>query len=284
MLARPAPAKVNLGLHVLRRRADGYHDLATVFVPLSWSDHLAAEPAAALGLACSDPALPTDAGNLVWRAAAALARHAGIAPAASLSLTKRVPYGAGLGSGSSDAAAALQLLADLWDLAVPGTEMQALALALGSDVPFFLDPRPALGTGRGERLEPLRNANGSAWTCPFSLVVAVPPVQVSTAEAFAGIAPCERGRADLAAAVVSDDLERWDRDLTNDFQPTVEARHPAIRAAREALRAHGAGFAALSGTGSAVVGAFEDPAAAGSAARALAGNGLRTHVEPTARG
>ena len=280
--SRLAPAKVNLGLHVLSRRPDGFHDLATVFVPLGWSDRLAAAPAPDLTLTTTDPALPTDGGNLVVRAAVALRQWAaaqGTAPAgARLHLDKRVPYGAGLGSGSSDAAATLRLLAELWDLSVPPADLAALALGLGSDVPFFLDPVPAHATGRGERLVRLVGADGSAWRCPFWLVVAVPDVHVSTAGAFAGVVPSDRGRPDLAAAVVSDDPGRWRAEVTNDFQRSVETAHPAVRDVRERLEAAGAELAVLSGTGSAVVGVFGGEAAA---RRAAAGLGhCRVWVEP----
>ena len=274
---RTAPAKLNLGLHVLRKRLDGYHDLESAFVPIGWSDVLTAAPATELTLSCSDPDLPTDGGNLVVRAARALAAHAGIEAHASLHLEKCVPYGAGLGSGSSDAATALRLLADLWRLGVPENEMHALAAGLGSDVPFFLDGVPALATGRGERLEPLVRPDGTPWRCPFWLVVAVPPVHVSTAEAYRAVTPRAENRSCIAATVVSDDLARWRRDLVNDFEAPIVARHPAIGEARDALVDAGAGYAAMSGSGSAVFGAFDAEAPARAAARL---SGCRTWVEP----
>ncbi|HEX8385506.1 MAG TPA: 4-(cytidine 5'-diphospho)-2-C-methyl-D-erythritol kinase, partial [Rubricoccaceae bacterium] len=218
-LTRAAPTKVNVGLRVLRMRPDGYHDLETVLVPVGWSDQLEAAPAARLRLTCSDPALPTDDGNLVVKAAHRLAAWAGSELGADLHLEKRAPYGAGLGSGSSDAAAALLLLVDVWGLSsVPEADLQALAAGLGSDVPFFLYGCPALATGRGEELSALKGRDGSPWKCPFWLVVAVPPVHVSTAEAYRLVVPDGRSRPDLAAAIVSDDLGRWRREVTNDFE------------------------------------------------------------------
>ncbi len=280
--ARRAPAKVNLGLHVLRRRSDGFHDLSTVFMPVGWADVLTAEPARALSLTTTDPHLPTDGTNLVVRAARALQAWAGGTRGAALHLDKLVPYGAGLGGGSSDAATALRLLVDLWGLNVPEAQLHALALRLGSDVPFFLDPVAAYGTGRGERLAPLVGSDGAPWRCPFALVVAVPPVPVSTAEAFASVTPDGHGRPDLVAAVTSDDLRRWRMEATNDFQPAIEASYPVVREVRQSLERHGAGYAALSGTGSAIVGAFEDAAAANEAAHALAAT-CRVWAEPPAR-
>jgi len=268
--ARRAPAKVNLGLHVLRRRPDGFHDLATVFLPIGWADRLSGRPGGEIALTTSDPGLPTDRSNLIVRAALSLRQWAGDPGlGAAMHLDKRVPYGAGLGGGSSDAAAALRLLSSLWALDVPEADLHALALDLGSDVPFFLDGVPAHGTGRGEQLAPLHDADGRPYRCPFWLVVAVPPVHVSTAEAFAGIAPDADSRPDLAAAVTSNDLARWRAEVTNDFQRPVEAAHSEIRAAREGLLAAGAGHAVLSGTGAAVVGVFEDEDGAVEAAETL---------------
>ncbi len=268
-LARDAPAKLNLGLRVLRRRPDGYHDLETAFLPIGWADRLTAQHSPGLTLACSDPALPTDASNLVVRAALALARHAGVEPRAALTLSKRVPYGAGLGGGSSDAAAALRLCAGLWHLDVSEPDLHALAAGLGSDVPFFLVGAPALATGRGERLDRLIRDDGTPWHCPFALVVAVPDVHVSTAEAYALVTPDDRPRPDLRAAVLSDDLARWQREIANDFEAPLCARHPAIALARDALRDAGAGYAAMSGSGSAVFGVFADAARARAAAERL---------------
>ena len=277
MLSESAPAKLNLGLHVLRRRPDGFHDLDTVFLPVGWSDRLTAEPADTLALTTTDPALPTDGRNLVVRAARALAAWGGVEAGARLSLDKRVPYGAGLGGGSSDAAAALRLLARLWDLSVPDDGLADLALGLGSDVPFFLDGRPARATGRGERLAPLLGAAYAPYRCPFWLVVAVPPVHVGTAEAYGLVTPRDGDRPALAAAVVSNDLARWRAELVNDFQAPVEAAHPEVAAVRRALAEGGAGYTSLSGSGSAVFGAFETEAAARAAAGGVAG---RVWVEP----
>ena len=281
-LRRPAPAKLNLGLHVLRKRPDGFHDLASAFVPIGWADAVTATDGPALSLTCSDPALPTDGGNLVLQAARALAEHAGHRGGAALHLDKRVPYGAGLGSGSSDAAATLRLLSGLWGLGTPEAELARLALGLGSDVPFFLVGAPALATGRGEVLAPITGADGAPWRCPFWLVVAVPPVHVPTARAYGLVAPRAAGRPDLAGALVSDDLARWRAELTNDFQAPVEAAFPGVAAARRALEDAGAGYASLSGSGGAVFGAFADAAAARAAAAALSRT-CRVWTEPPAR-
>lgn len=276
---RLAPAKVNLGLRIPRRRPDGYHELESVFLPLAWADTVSAEPASALSLTCSDPALPTDRGNLVWRAAEALSDWAGIAPEARLHLDKQVPYGAGLGSGSSDAAAALRLLAGLWRLEVPEPAMHGLAAGLGADVPFFLLDGPALATGTGTTLSPLHSAESEPYRCPFALVVAVPDVHVPTAEAYSWITPEAPDLPPLAEAVASNDLARWRAEVTNAFEAPVVERFPAVGALRDGLLARGAGWAALSGSGSAVVAAFEATRAAQDAADAARASGARVHLE-----
>ena len=267
---RAAPAKLNLGLHVLRRRPDGYHDLDTVFVALPWHDTLAAAPAADLRLTVEGADLPVGDDNLVVRAARVLAAHAGVTAGAALRLDKRLPHGAGLGGGSSDAAAALRLLADLWRLDVPADTMHALARGLGADVPFFLDPRPMRATGIGDVLAPLVDDGGDPYVLPFPLVVAVPEgVRVSTAEAYRLVRPNDRDRADVGAVVASNDLDRWRRDLVNDFEAPVVAAHPPLAALRAALADAGAAYVSMSGSGAAFCGVFEDEAAATGAAEAL---------------
>ncbi|RMF57012.1 MAG: 4-(cytidine 5'-diphospho)-2-C-methyl-D-erythritol kinase [Bacteroidetes bacterium] len=283
LLERLAPAKINLGLHVLRRRPDGYHDLETVFLRIGWADRLTARPGETLRMTCSDPALPTDERNLCMKAARALQRAFGVTHGAALHLEKHVPYGAGLGGGSSDAAATLLLLSDLWGLDAPPDRLHALAAGLGSDVPFFLGPEAAFATGRGERLTPLLDpATGAPYRFPFALVVAVPPVHVATAEAYRLVRPRATGRPDLRAVVTSNDLARWRAELVNDFEAPVMAAFPGIRTAREVLVAAGAGYAALSGSGAAVFGVFEAEAAARTAAEAARHAGCRvwTNVAP----
>lgn len=270
-----APAKLNLGLHVLRRRADGYRDLDTVFVAIPWHDTLTASPSETLAFSSDDPSLPTDASNLVVKAALALAEVAGVEPNAALHLAKRIPHGAGLGGGSSDAAAALQTLTHLWKIDVSDEALHALAARLGSDVPFFLDPRPMHATGRGERLAPLVFPDGSSYTLPYPLVVAVPTVHVSTADAYRLVRPNDTNRADLAETVRSNDLDRWRCDLVNDFEAPVVAAFPALAAVRTALGDAGAAYVSMSGSGSAFFGVFEEAARAAQAAEALAASGNR---------
>lgn len=264
---RAAPAKLNLGLHVLARRADGFHELDTVMVAVGWHDHLAFEPGRAFRFSCSDKTLPTDDGNLVVRAARRLAEAAGIEPTGHLYLDKFLPYGAGLGGGSSDAAHTLRLLAKAWGIDL---DLHPLAAELGSDVPFFLTDAPQRATGRGERLDRL-----DGYRLPYPLAIVAPHAHVATGSAYGLVTPRADGRPDLEAVVRSNDLDRWRRELVNDFEAPVAAAFPPVAEALALVEAAGAGYAALTGSGGAVFGVFTDDGAARGAAEAAEAAGLR---------
>ena len=276
-LQERAPAKINLGLHVLRRRPDGYHDIDTVMLPIGWQDTLTVEPAGAFGFTCSDAALPTDERNLCVRAALLLAERAGVAPRGRLHLEKRVPHGAGLGGGSSDAAHTLRLLTRFWRLSLPSGTLHELATTLGSDVPFFLHDGAMQATGRGELLAPLGD---EPYRLPYALAVVMPPVRVPTASAYALVRPDDHARPDLGALVRSNDLDRWRRDLVNDFEPPILARHPEVREAKGRLLNAGAGYAAMSGSGAAVYGVFEEAERAREVAEAVRRDGWAASWAP----
>jgi 4-diphosphocytidyl-2-C-methyl-D-erythritol kinase len=279
-LTQDAPAKINLGLHVLRRRPDGYHDIETVFHRIDWADTITAAPAESLSLTCSDPSLPTDADNLCLQAAQRLATAFDVTRGAELHLEKRVPYGAGLGSGSSDAAATLRLLTRLWNLTPSPETLKEIGRSIGADVPFFLQDAPAAhATGRGDTLLPL-SKDGALYRLPFSLLVAVPPVEVSTPWAYAQVTPRDASRTDLRHIVCSNDLSRWRNALTNDFETPVADATPAVDAVRTALRDTDAAYVSLSGSGSAVYGVFEDARAVRTAREALESSDARVHVMP----
>lgn len=272
-LEGPAPAKLNLGLHVLRRRDDGYHDIDTVFVRIPWCDRVSVEPAATLTMTTDHPGLPVDERNLCIQAARRLRDQAGLQDGARIHLEKRIPFGAGLGGGSSDAATTLMLLARLWKVPASRVDLKAIALSVGSDVPFFLGPPVARGQGRGERLEPLPVPD---LLRRGTLVVAVPPVAVSTAEAYRGVQASDTGRPSLPEVVASPRVERWRTALRNDFEETVSRMEPGIARALGLLADSGAGYAALSGSGSAVFGLYSSDSAARRAARILDADGCTT--------
>jgi len=213
------------------------------------------------------------------KAAQRFPEHCGVQGGVALHLGKRLPYGAGLGGGSSDAAATLHLLAVWFGVHAGEEALHHLASALGSDVPFFLGADAARGTGRGTDLSPLTFPDGSAYHFPYALVVAVPDVHISTAEAYGVITPHALNRPDLLELVTSNDLDRWRSALVNDFEAPIMTRHPAIRAVKETLVEAGAGYAAMSGSGSAVFGVFTEDAEALAAAEALGHQGMRVWTD-----
>ncbi|APD48629.1 4-(cytidine 5'-diphospho)-2-C-methyl-D-erythritol kinase [Synechococcus sp. CS-602] len=291
-----APAKINLHLEVLGLRPDGFHELAMVMQSLDLADELAlsARTDGLLHLVCDQPALPTDGSNLILRAAEALRRRVQRPElGADLALVKRIPVGAGLAGGSSDAAATLLGLNQLWDLALTGDDLQALAQELGSDVPFCLAGGTQLCFGRGERLEPFSSADLPNSAVPNSalfnwsvLLIKDPTASVSTPWAYGR---CRELRGDfylereldfeerrqslrqgpLLAALAG---ERPLPPLRNDLQSVVEPEQASVRQGLALLRqADGALGVAMSGSGPSLFALFADPAAAEAARAQLAG-------------
>ncbi|HEV3468784.1 MAG TPA: 4-(cytidine 5'-diphospho)-2-C-methyl-D-erythritol kinase [Pyrinomonadaceae bacterium] len=254
----PAFAKINLGLRVLGRRPDGYHEIRTVFQTVTLRDRLTFEslPGGRLELACDAADVPADESNLVHRAAVALRERFGVRVGARVELEKTIPPGAGLGGGSSDAAAALLGFARLWRLGARWPELREAAAGLGADVPFFLTGGTALGEGTGAEITPLADAPER------HLLIVTPGVKVSTAEAYKALNARALTKADRAANLSVSRAESQIRDslrgvVPNDFEAAVFGLHPEIGRAREALAAAGAAGAALSGSGSSVYGFFE---------------------------
>ncbi len=171
-LQAQAFAKINLSLEVIGRRADGYHDVATVMQTIDLADTLTITPSPNLAVECDSPDLSAER-NIVWDAAVALARHAGVAPAARIYIEKRIPVAAGLGGGSADAAAALRGLNLLWDLELAEAELVSVAAGLGSDVPFLLNGGTALGEGKGDRIKRLPAAK------PMVALLVIPPTTIA---------------------------------------------------------------------------------------------------------
>jgi 4-diphosphocytidyl-2-C-methyl-D-erythritol kinase len=246
-----ASAKVNLALEVLGKRGDGYHEIATVLQAVDLFDRLTVETADTLSLHADDPELPTDEGNLVMRAARLLQKTAGIDRGARIELQKRIPVAAGLGGGSSDAAATLWGLNRLWGLRWPRARLQALAVELGMDVPFFLRGGAALGTGRGERLTEISSA-------VLALVLVNPRFPVSTAETYGRVTPAmysdgHRSRV-MAEALARRGAGRVAASLYNGLELAVREGYPQIGQMEAALMAAGALGAMMSGSGPTVFG------------------------------
>ena len=252
-------AKINWSLRITAKRADGYHDLETVFQTISLHDTIGISRADQFTIACDDPLVPGDETNLVMRAARALG-----APPVHFVLQKRIPAGGGLGGGSSNAAATLLALDEMFQLRTPHQRLHEIALSLGSDVPFFLVGGTAYATGRGEELTPLRAA------APIPLLLVFPEERVSTAEAFSLIRQYSRPLGiDRYRQIVDDDLLAHADLLVNDFETPMFARIPRLRELRDRLAASGAVWARMTGSGSTIVGAFRSQALRDAARGAL---------------
>jgi len=259
-----APAKVNLRLRVLGKRADGYHDIDTLFQAIDLADEVCVRlGGTGVRLAVAGADLGPTEDNLAFRAAARLMAEARFEGGCEIHLAKRVPAGAGLGGGSSDGAAVLRCVARLLGVAEGDARLARVAAELGSDVPFFLGPSAlARGRGRGERLEPIAPLPAA------DFVVVSPPVHVSTAAAYRALTSSRRGmvRALEPDAGVPRSWTEVAAIAANDFQSVIEQAHPEIHRALEALEATGSSFAAMSGSGSSVFGHFDDRANAERAA------------------
>jgi 4-diphosphocytidyl-2-C-methyl-D-erythritol kinase len=263
-----ARAKLNLYLHVLGRRDDGYHLIDSLVVFAAVHDTVAVRPAADLSLAAEGAfagGLPAGADNIVIKAAQRLALAAGVAPGAAITLTKELPVASGIGGGSADAAAALRALAQLWNVDLPQARLDALALELGADVPVCLHGRAAFMGGIGEAIAP----------CPplprLPLVLANPGVPVATADVFRARrgAFSPPGRFDAPPADVAA-LAKLLRSRRNDLTDAARAIAPAIGDVLQALEREGSALARLSGSGATCFGIFTDAAAAQTAARRIA--------------
>lgn len=250
-MRRQAPAKVNLGLAVQRRRPDGYHDIATIFLKISLADTLWLESIpGGIVIECDHPDVPCDESNLIYRAAAALQP---LAPGRGvrIRLHKRIPVAAGLGGGSSDAAAALLGLNTLWGLQLTLAELTPYAARLGADVPFFLLPdTAALGEGRGDEL--------TALTCPqaFFLVLVTPPVAVSTAWVYGKfrfeLTGVPKDTTILRQYLESGDIAGLGAACSNDLETVVLPEFPVVQDAKRVLRQPGTYGVCMSGSGPSV--------------------------------
>jgi 4-diphosphocytidyl-2-C-methyl-D-erythritol kinase len=261
--------KINLGLRILRRREDGYHDLETVFYPLPLKDALEIIPSDELRFMAAGIPIPGEAAdNLCLKAWHLLKKDFPDLPPVHIHLLKHIPIGAGLGGGSADAAAMLLLLNKQFQLGLDTDKLLEHAARLGSDCPFFILNKPCLAGGRGERLEPIAlDLSG------YAFVLVAPGVHISTAQAFALCTPeesgapkkKERGAPGVARIrsgqsikeIIAQPIDTWARELWNDFEEPVLGRYPSLRPIKEQLYAAGAIYAAMTGSGSSFFGIFK---------------------------
>ncbi len=262
-----APAKVNLTLEVLGRREDGFHELRSLVMGVDLRDRVQCLVTSRSGLTieCSDSKLGTDQ-NLTVRAADALARRCGRDPKLTIRLEKRIPVGAGLGGGSSDAATTLRLCDRLWNTGLGGTELSRIGAEIGSDVPFFFSLPAAVITGRGEKVRPVR-LPWSGW-----VLLVLPDINISTAAVYrawrledAGHSPRAMDEAVMRATRASDLSEK----LINHLEPAAFRVCPPLARLSEELNGMGLGPLQVSGSGSALFRLFDDPETARQAAKTI---------------
>jgi len=265
-------AKINLYLEVIRRRDDGYHDIVTVFQPVTLHDTLSISRApAGISLTGDDADIPWDGSNLCWKAASLLLGESRSAPGVSIDVRKRIPAGAGLGGGSADAAGVLAGMNRLLGLGVSGARLMELALEIGSDVPFFLFGSPAIGRGRGEILERTEGLRRGV------ILIVRPDISVSTKWAYENpnliltrsggghklncLLGGLKGFPDIALETI------------NSFQRVVAGEYPEIGRILVLMEREGARLSSMSGSGSACFALFEDDTAASRARDLMLGEG-----------
>jgi 4-diphosphocytidyl-2-C-methyl-D-erythritol kinase len=268
-LEKKSPCKVNLLLNILGKRPDGFHELETVMHPVNLFDEIRFERGGnGIQLTCDEPGLPVDSKNLVYRAADAFLKLHNRRDGVRIHLQKKIPLAAGLGGGSGNAATTLLALNELFDRPLSTAKLNELAAALGSDVPFFLQDRPALATGRGEKIRPL-NFFPALRGRAFLLIH--PGFGISTAWAYQSLArfPAalngRRGRADkLVSSLRAGDLRAAAGEFYNSLEAPALEKYPVLALFQEFLRANGAPAALMSGSGSTTFAIAENQAAAGS--------------------
>ncbi len=262
-LEKQSPCKVNLLLNILGKRADGFHELETLFHPVNLCDRLAfTRGGHGIQLICSEPALPTDASNLVHRAATTFLAAAKICDGVKIHLEKKIPMAAGLGGGSGNAATALLGLNEIFGSPLTDAKLHELAATLGSDVNFFLQDKPALASGRGENIEPLENFQAMR-DATFLLIH--PGFGISTAWAYKALAnfpAALNGKAGRAQKLVSllqkTDLAAAGKEFYNSLEAPALDKFPVLALFQEFLREHGAAVALMSGSGSTTFALFQE--------------------------
>jgi len=245
-------AKINIGLCITEKRADGYHNLETVFYPVGVKDALEIIAADATGMHLSGLAVEGSLdNNLVWKAYQLLQKDfPELVKPLEIHLHKAIPMGAGLGGGSADGAFMLMMLNDFFGLNIPPDKLEAYALQLGSDCPFFIRNKAVVATGRGEVMKPI-----SLNLDNYSIQLICPKLHISTANAFKGIVP-QAASFNLEETGALD-IKDWKDYINNDFEKTLFPQYPVLQQIKTRLYEQGAIYASLSGTGATVYGIFE---------------------------
>lgn len=245
------PCKINIGLQVLSRREDGYHNISSVFYPLPLHDVLEIITAETLSIHLTGIPVPGDPGeNLCLKAWHLLKHDFPDLPPVTIYLHKNIPTGAGLGGGSSDAACMLKLLNSKYHLQIPEDKLSGYASTLGSDCAFFIQAYPCYVTGRGDELFPFKQED----LRQYHFVLVCPDIPINTAEAYKKIIPRVPARSLLD--LVREPVDTWQGKVTNDFERPVFDLYPSLSAIKDKLYRQGALYASMSGSGSSVFGIF----------------------------
>jgi 4-diphosphocytidyl-2-C-methyl-D-erythritol kinase len=276
-------AKVNLSLEVIRRRGDGYHEIETILQSVDLHDELRIELTTdgRIALTCSDPAIPTDEDNLCCRALVAMRRHAGKSLGARIHIQKNIPVGAGLGGGSANAAGVILAIDSALGLRTPMPELEAVAAALGSDVPFMLHGGTMLGRGRGEKLTPLTPLKGGFFT------IVHPNVTISTSWAYANFSfALTKRRPRINLKTVNTVLARFPGivgQFRNDLENVVCPAYPVVSGVLDELLSTRPSYASMTGSGSALYAVYDSEAKAGEAAERFSVRGFYSSVARPAK-
>lgn len=250
-----AYAKINIGLHIVGKRPDGFHNLETIFHRINLFDDISVVKSDTISVMSTNPTVPSDNTNLCWKAVEYTKEVLGLKNGAAISIAKAIPVGAGLGGGSSDAATVLKMLPELWGVSVEPAVLSQIAVRIGSDVPYFLTDATAYAEGRGEILQPIH------LSVPYWIVVVYPNIHISTPWAYSALAerrnrtfPARPKMLDLFSA----DPNKAIRSATNDFEEIVFDQHFKIKKIKIQLDELGAILSLMSGSGSSMFGFFDD--------------------------
>jgi len=275
-----ANAKINLALAVKFRRSDGFHEIESLFQEIEYGDDIIIEKANQIQFSTTSELIPDDNDNLCVRAARLMQKNYPF-PGAKIYLDKKIPIGAGLGGGSSDAAAVLCGLNRIYELNLDQQVLMNLAGQLGSDVPFFISGGAAYVTGRGEKIQPVQIDR------QYLIVLIMPPLAVATAWAYKNLnlTLTKKLQGDKFIGFKFQDLtvSRFNSEYYNDFEHTVFAAYPELLAIKDALYQRGAVYAAMSGSGSALFGLFADQESAGQAMKSFANKYNCVLTKPVAK-
>jgi len=244
-------AKINIGLNIVEKRPDGFHNIESCFYPVDWSDALEIIPSESFEFQSDGITIPGDStGNLCVKAYQMLAEDYSFSPV-NIHLLKAVPIGAGLGGGSSDAAFTIRTLNDLFLLNISLEKQQDYARRLGSDCAFFIENKPLYCFEKGDKFEEVSLTLSGKW-----IVLVNPGLHIATAEAYAGIIP-RKPKSDLRE-LLEQPLREWKGKVKNDFEESLFPKYPVLGQIKEMLYANGAAYAAMSGSGSTLFGIFEE--------------------------